>query len=156
MSYKHVYVASVAYGNKDVHTLKVFQEAEAWDGPSLIIAYSPCTAHGIDLTHNHQAQNMAVKSGYWSLYRYDPRLEMQGKNPLQLDSKEPSMPLGDYYKTENRFSILWRTHPENAKKLLDAEQKAVLERYQHLKQLSELPMEDVSEELEELTEKEKS
>jgi pyruvate-ferredoxin/flavodoxin oxidoreductase len=156
MSYKHAYVASVAYGNKDVHTLKVFQEAESWDGPSLIIAYSPCTAHGIDLTKNHQQQNMAVKSGYWSLYRYDPRRELQGKNPLQLDSKEPSMPLGDYYKTENRFSILWRTHPENAKKLLDTEQKAVLERYQHLKQLAELPMEDVSDELEELSKEEKS
>lgn len=152
MSYKHAYVASVAYGAKDVHTLKVFQEAESWDGPSLIIAYSPCTAHGIDLTNNHQQQQMAVKSGYWSLYRYDPRLEMEGKNPLQLDSKEPSMPLGDYYKTENRFSVLWRTHPENAKKLLDQEQVSVLERYQRLKQLAGLPMEDVSDELEELVE----
>lgn len=151
MSYKHAYVASVAYGSKDVHTLKVFQEAESWDGPSLIIAYSPCTAHGIDLTNNHQQQQMAVKSGYWSLYRYDPRLEIQGKNPLQLDSKEPSMPLGDYYKTENRFSILWRTHPENARKLLDTEQKSVLERYQHLKQLAGLPIEDVSDEVEEIT-----
>ena len=155
MSYKHAYVASVAYGNKDVHTLKVFQEAESWDGPSLIIAYSPCTAHGIDLTNNHKQQNLAVKSGYWSLYRYDPRLELQGKNPLQLDSKEPSIALGDYYKTENRFNILWRTHPENARKLLNQEQKAVLERYQHLKQLAELPVEDVSDELEELNPEEK-
>ncbi len=152
MSYKHAYVASVAYGAKDVHTLKVFQEAESWDGPSLIIAYSPCTAHGIDLSNNHQQQKMAVNSGYWSLYRYDPRLEMAGKNPLQLDSKEPSMPLGEYYKTENRFSVLWRTHPENAKKLLDMEQVSVLERYQRLKQLAGLPMEDISDELEELVE----
>ena len=146
MSYRHVYVASVAYGSKDVHTLKAFREAESWDGPSLIIAYSPCTAHGIDLSNNHQQQKLAVNSGFWSLYRYDPRLELQGKNPLQLDSKEPSIALGDYYKTENRFSVLWRTHPENAKKLLEAEQKAVLERYQHLKQLSELAVEDISDE----------
>ena len=150
MSYKHAYVASVAYGNKDVHTLKVFQEAESWDGPSLIIAYSPCTAHGIDLMNNHQQQNLAVQSGYWPLYRYDPRLELQGKNPLQLDSKEPTLALGDYYKTENRFRVLWRTHPENAKRLLDAEQQAVFERYQHLKQLAELPMEDISDNLKEL------
>ncbi len=156
MSYKHAYVASVAYGSKDVHTLKVFQEAESWDGPSLIIAYSPCTAHGIDLMNNHQQQNLAVQSGYWSLYRYDPRLELQGKNPLQLDSKEPTLPLGDYYKTENRFSVLWRTHPENAKRLLDAEQQAVLERYQHLKQLAALPLENVSEDLKDLNKKEKN
>ena len=95
---------------------------------------------------------MAVNSGYWSLYRYDPRLEIAGKNPLQLDSKEPSLPLGEYYKTENRFSVLWRTHPENAKKLLDMEQVSVLERYQRLKQLAGLPMEDISDELEELVE----
>lgn len=152
MAYEHVYVASVAFGSKDVHTLKVFQEAEAWDGPSLIIAYSPCIAHGVDLTHNLQQQEMAVKSGYWPLYRFDPRLAEQGKNPLLLDYKEPSMPLGDYYKTEARFSVLWRTHPDNAKQLLDAEQKAVLERYHHLKQLADLTVEDVTEKLEKITE----
>jgi pyruvate-ferredoxin/flavodoxin oxidoreductase len=153
MAYGHVYVASVAFGGKDVHTLKVFQEAESWDGPSLIIAYSPCTAHGIDLSNNLQQQDLAVKSGYWSLYRFDPRLEMQGKNPLQLDSREPSIALGDYYKTENRFSVLWRTHPDNARRLLEQEQKAVLDRYHHLKQLSSLPVEDVSEEIEKVESK---
>ncbi|KAG1682885.1 putative pyruvate-flavodoxin oxidoreductase [Nymphon striatum] len=152
MAYEHVYVASVAFGSKDVHTLKVFQEAESWDGPSLIIAYSPCIAHGVDLTNNLQQQEMAVKSGYWPLYRFDPRLAEVGKNPLLLDYKEPSMPLADYYKTEARFSVLWRTHPENAKQLLDAEQKAVLERYHHLKQLADLEIEDVTEELEKITE----
>ncbi len=153
MAYEHVYVASVAFGGKDVHTLKVFQEAESWDGPSLIIAYSPCIAHGIDLTKNLQQQDLAVKSGYWPLYRFDPRLELDGKNPLQLDYKEPSISLGNYYKTENRFSVLWRTHPQNAKRFLDAEQKAVLERYHHLKQLAALPMEDVTDEIEHITEK---
>jgi len=152
MAYEHVYVASVAFGAKDVHTLKVFQEAESWDGPSLIIAYSPCTAHGVDLSLNLQQQDLAVKSGYWSLYRFDPRLELQGKNPLQLDSKEPTIALGDYYKTETRFSVLWRTHPENAKRLLDAEQKAVIDHYHHLKQLAGLPQEDITEELEKITE----
>ena len=152
MAYEHVYVASVAFGGKDVHTLRAFQEAESWDGPSLIIAYSPCIAHGIDLTNNLQQQDLAVKSGYWPLYRFDPRLEAQGKNPLQMDSKEPSISLAEYYKTENRFSVLWRTHPQNAKRLLDAAQKAVLERYHHLKQLAALPMEDVSDEIAQITE----
>ncbi len=152
MAYEHVYVASVAFGGKDVHTLKVFQEAEAWDGPSLIIAYSPCTAHGVDLSLNLQQQNLAVKSGYWSLYRFDPRCALLGQNPLQLDSKEPSIALGDYYKTETRFSVLWRTHPDNARRLLEAEQKAVLDHYHHLKQLAELPVEDVSDELEKIKE----
>ncbi len=152
MAYEHVYVASVAFGGKDVHTLRAFQEAESWDGPSLIIAYSPCISHGIDLTNNLQQQELAVKSGYWPLYRFDPRLEEQGKNPLQLDSKEPSISLADYYKTENRFSVLWRTHPQNAKRLLDIEQKAVLERYHLLKQLAGLEIEDVSEEMTKITE----
>jgi len=152
MAYEHVYVASVAFGGKDVHTLKVFQEAESWDGPSLIIAYSPCTAHGVDLSFNLQQQELAVKSGYWSLYRFDPRLALQGKSPLQLDSKEPSIALGDYYKTETRFNVLWRTHPENAKRLLEVEQKAVLDHYHHLKQLAELPVEDISEELDKIKE----
>ncbi len=142
MAYEQVYVASVAFGSKDVHTLKVFQEAESYNGPSLIIAYSPCTAHGVDLTLNLQQQQLAVKSGYWSLYRYDPRRTAQGKNPLQLDSPKPSIKLQDYYKTETRFSILWRTHPENAKYFLEEEQKAVLKRYYHLKQLAALPMDE--------------
>ncbi|HIO97679.1 MAG TPA: hypothetical protein EYG71_07110 [Leucothrix sp.] len=91
MAYEKVCVASVAFGGKDAHTLKVFQEAESYDGPSLIIAYSPCTAHGIDLTKNLQQQQLAMKSGYWSLYCYDPRRAEQGKNPLQLDSPKPSI-----------------------------------------------------------------
>lgn len=153
MAYEHVYVASISSGAKDVHTLKVFQEAEAWDGPSLIIAYSPCIAHGVDLTKNLQHQEMAVKSGYWPLYRFDPRLAEQGKNPLLLDSPKPTIPLAEYYKTENRFNILWRTYPENAQRFVEAEQEAVLKRYHHLKQLAGLPVDDLTEELHDMEEK---
>jgi pyruvate-ferredoxin/flavodoxin oxidoreductase len=142
MAYEHVYVASVAFGAKDVHTLRAFREAESWDGPSLIIAYSPCIAHGVDLSKNLQQQNLAVKSGYWPLYRFDPRLPATGKNPLQLDSRKPSIPLSDFYKTEARFSVLWRTHPDNAKKYLEAEQVAVHRRFNHLKQLADLPVDN--------------
>lgn len=85
-----------------------------------------------------------MKSGYWPLYRFDPRLPATGKNPLQLDSRKPSIPLSDFYKTEARFSVLWRTHPDNAKKYLEAEQVAVHRRFNHLKQLSGLPVDDNS------------
>ena len=151
MAYEHVYVASIASGSKDVHTLKVLREAESYDGPSLIIAYSPCIAHGVDLSKNLQQQELAVKTGYWLLYRYDPRLAEQGKNSLQLDSRKPDIPLRDYYSTETRFSMLWRTHPDNAERYLKAEQHAVLERYYHMKQLAELPVTDLSEQLADIT-----
>ena len=144
MAYEHVYVASVAFGGKDIQTLRAFREAESWDGPSLIIAYSPCIAHGIDLSKNLQQQELAVKTGYWPLYRFDPRLPAVGKNPLQVDSRKPSIPLDDFYKTESRFSVLRRSHPENAKLFLQAEQLAVRHRYQRLKQLSELPVDDLT------------
>ncbi|HID82789.1 MAG TPA: pyruvate:ferredoxin (flavodoxin) oxidoreductase, partial [Thiotrichales bacterium] len=146
MAYENVYVASVASGAKDVHTMRAFREAESYPGPSLIIAYSPCIAHGIDLANNLDQQKLAVNSGHWPLYRYDPRLFDKGKNPLQLDSKPPSIKLRDYYKTETRFSILWRTHPEKAEALLAEEQEAVLERYHHLKQLASLPVDEIHEE----------
>lgn len=146
MAYENVYVASVAFGAKDVHTMRAFREAESYPGPSLIIAYSPCIAHGIDLANNLGQQKLAVNSGYWLLYRYDPRLFAKGKNLLQLDSKPPSIALRDYYKTEARFSILWRTHPEKAGALLAEEQEAVLERYHRLEQLASLPVNEIHEE----------
>ncbi|MEJ1367950.1 MAG: pyruvate:ferredoxin (flavodoxin) oxidoreductase, partial [Candidatus Sedimenticola sp. (ex Thyasira tokunagai)] len=105
MAYENVYVAQVAYGAKDVRTLKAFQEAESYDGVSIIIAYSPCIAQGIDLLKdNHNAQERAVASGHFPLFRYDPRLADKGKNPLQLDSKKPSMPLQEFMDSETRFS----------------------------------------------------
>ena len=146
MAYENVYVASVSSGAKDVHTLRAFMEAESWHGPSLIIAYSPCIAHGVDLSHNLRQQNLAVNSGHWLLYRYDPRRREQGLNPLQLDSKKPSIPLKEYYQTEARFAMLWRSHPEEAEKLLEAEQQAVLERYHHMEQLASLPVDEAEEE----------
>jgi pyruvate-ferredoxin/flavodoxin oxidoreductase len=118
MSYEGVYVAGVAMGANDKQTLQAFIEAASWDGPSIIIAYSHCIAHGYDMRFGLDQQNRAVKSGYWPLYRYDPRREQQGKNPLQLDSKAPSIPLKEYMYQEGRFSVLTRSHPERAAELL--------------------------------------
>ncbi len=142
MAYGHVYVAQVAFGAKDIRTLKAFQEAESYDGPSLIIAYSPCIAHGIDLSLNLQQQNLAVNSGHWSLFRYDPRLKEQGKNPLQLDSKEPTIPLKEFTESEPRFSMLHRTAPEQAEKLLKQAQADATKRFRYYKQLSTLSFEE--------------
>jgi pyruvate-ferredoxin/flavodoxin oxidoreductase len=103
MSYGNVYVAQVAYGAKDAHTLKAFIEAESFDGPSVIIAYSPCTEHGYEMNIQHQQQELAVNTGHWPLYRYDPRREEEGKNPLSLDSQEPSVSIHEFVKNEPRF-----------------------------------------------------
>jgi pyruvate-ferredoxin/flavodoxin oxidoreductase len=103
MSYGHVYVASVAYGAKDAHTLKTFIEAESFDGPSIIIAYSPCVEHGYDMSKQHQQQELAVNTGHWPLFRYDPRREKEGKNPLALDSQKPSVAYNEFVKNEPRF-----------------------------------------------------
>ncbi len=118
MTYGNIYVASVAMGAKDEHTLKAFLEAEAYDGPALIIAYSHCIAHGIDMTKGMQNQKAAVDSGQWLLYRYNPDMEEQGRNPLTLDSRSPTMPLDQYMNMENRFKMLYKTHPEHARQLL--------------------------------------
>lgn len=138
MNYGHVYVAHVAYGAKDVQTLRAFLEAESHPGPSLIIAYSPCIAHGVDLSHNHQQQERAVKSGHWPLFRYDPRRLESGRNPLQLDSAEPSIPYREFVESETRFSMLWQTHPEAAEAFLEQAQREVRERYRHYQQLAGL------------------
>ena len=139
MDYEHVYIAKVAYGARDIQTLHAFNEAEAYPGPSLIIAYSPCIAHGIDLKNNHQHQQLAVDSGHWPLFRYNPQQATAGKNPLHLDSKAPSIPYRDFIETEIRFSMLWRTHPEAAEKFLEQSQQEVLHRYHYYEQLASLP-----------------
>jgi len=118
MSYEGVYVAKIAMGANDKQTLQAFVEAASWDGPSIIIAYTHCIAHGYDMRFGLDQQNRAVKSGYWPLYRNDPRREQAGKNPLQLDSKAPSIPLKEYMYQEGRFSVLTRSHPERAAELL--------------------------------------
>jgi pyruvate-ferredoxin/flavodoxin oxidoreductase len=138
MAYGNVYVAQVAYGAKDVQTLKAFMEAESWPGVSIIIAYSPCTAWGTDMINNHAMQDRAVRSGHWPLFRYDPRRAAQHENPLQLDSKEPSIAYREFVSQETRFNMLWRSHPEAAEKFLGQAQKHALSNYQHYRQLAEL------------------
>jgi pyruvate-ferredoxin/flavodoxin oxidoreductase len=117
MSYGNVYVASVAMGAKDEHTLKAFVEAESFPGPSLIIAYSHCIAHGIvlDAGVGARQQKLAVESGQWLLYRYDPRRAERGENPLQMDSGAAKFKVQDFMQTENRFKMLTKSKPEEAK-----------------------------------------
>jgi pyruvate-ferredoxin/flavodoxin oxidoreductase len=139
MDYEHVYVAHVAYAAKDMQTLHAFQEAESWDGPSLIIAYSPCIAHGFNLAgDNHEHQRLAVESGHWPLFRYDPRRAEQGENPLKLDSKPPSIPYAQFARSEARFSMLARANPEASKVFLEQAQREVNERYHRYEQLAGL------------------
>ena len=129
MSYKNVYVGRVAIGANDAQALKTFQEAEAHHGPSLIIAYCPCINHGFDLNSQLAHQKMAVDSGYWPLLRYNPALAAEGKAPLVLDSKKPTIPVAEYIYTENRYKRLTRSNPEVAKKLADELQAEVDARY---------------------------
>jgi pyruvate-ferredoxin/flavodoxin oxidoreductase len=122
MTYGTIYVASVAMGAKDEHTLKAFLEAEAYDGPALIIAYSHCIAHGINMTTAMQNQKAAVNSAQWLLYRYNPERSRHGENPLQLDSPVPRIQVADYFKLENRFMMLDKTDPRAARELLNQAQ----------------------------------
>jgi pyruvate-ferredoxin/flavodoxin oxidoreductase len=125
VSYGSVYVAQVALGASDMQVVKAFQEAEAHDGPSLIIAYSSCIAHGYDLVHGLEQQKLAVQSGYWPLMRYNPALREAGKNPFLLDSKSPSIRLKDYAYREARYTMLVRSNPELAEELLKEAQDDV-------------------------------
>ena len=117
MSYGNVYVASVAMGAKDEHTLKAFLEAEAYDGPSLIIAYSHCIAHGINMTTAMSDQKLAVDSGHWLLYRYNPERSLAGENPLTLDSRTPTKRVKEFLQQQTRFQMLAKSEPEDAKRL---------------------------------------
>ncbi len=138
IAYGNVYVAKVAFGYNDLQTLKAFLEAESYPGPSIIIAYCHCIAHGIDMQKGLEQQKKAVESGSWILYRYNPLLKEKGQPPLQIDSKEPSIPLEEYYSSETRFSILKKTSPERAKMLLEEAKKEVeyqWKLYQHLAKL---------------------
>jgi pyruvate-ferredoxin/flavodoxin oxidoreductase len=137
MRYGNVYVAQVAMGADDAQTLKTFREAEAHPGPSLIIAYSHCIAHGIDMSKGMEQQKLAVDSGHWPLYRFDPNRATQGKNPLQLDSGDPKIPLRDYIYKEGRYRILLNSDPAAAKTLLERAEQAVHDRWQHYKQMAE-------------------
>jgi pyruvate-ferredoxin/flavodoxin oxidoreductase len=125
MTYGTVYVAHVALGANDTQTVKAFLEAEAFDGPALIIAYAHCIAHGYDLVHGLEQQKLAVQSAYWPLYRYNPALPAEGKNPFQLDSRPASLPLEKYVYNEGRYTMLVRSAPETAAMLLTEAQQDV-------------------------------
>ncbi len=136
VTYGNIYVARVAMGANDNQTVKAFLEAEAYDGPSLIIAYSHCIAHGFNMTEGMQHQKEAVECGAWPLFRYNPEMALAGKNPLKLDSKAPKMIFSDYAMKETRFKMLTKSHPEAAKRLMDAAQKENLQRWQVYEQLA--------------------
>lgn len=133
MTYGTVYVASVAMGARDEHTLRAFLEAESYPGPSLIMAYSHCIAHGINMAKGMAQQRLAVESGRWLLYRYDPRRTQQGDNPLVVDSRTPRQSLETALYSENRFKMLLRSNPEAAKTLLEEARQDVATRW-HLYQ----------------------
>ncbi|HOR00110.1 MAG TPA: pyruvate:ferredoxin (flavodoxin) oxidoreductase [Anaerolineae bacterium] len=138
MTYGNVYVARVAMGASPAQTLKAFVEAESYDGPSLIIAYSHCIMHGIDTTTGMGEQKKAVESGYWPLFRFDPRLLAQGKNPLQFDSRPPKIALEEYAYGENRYRQLKRSKPEVAAKLMEEAKRDVALRFKLYQQLAGL------------------
>ena len=138
MTYGNVYVAQVAMGSNDLQTLKAFLEAEAYDGPSIIIAYSHCIAHGINMAKGMESQKLAVDSGHWPLFRYNPDNLKEGINPLKLDSKAPKVKLTDYIYTETRYKMLTKSHPEIAKELSKHAQDAVLKKWKLYEQMSEL------------------
>jgi pyruvate-ferredoxin/flavodoxin oxidoreductase len=138
MSYGSVYVARVAMGARDQQTLTAFLEADAYEGPSIIIAYSHCIAHGIDMTTGMQNQKAAVDSGYWVLMRYNPESAMRGENPLKLDSPAPKISLKDYAYRETRYKMLTKSKPEEAARLLVLAQEDVRSRWQFYEQMAKL------------------
>ncbi|MGB7878256.1 MAG: pyruvate:ferredoxin (flavodoxin) oxidoreductase [Ilumatobacteraceae bacterium] len=133
--YGNVYVAQIAIGGSDIQTVKALAEADAWDGPSLIIAYSTCIAHGIDMETSMSHQKDAVKSGYWPLYRYKPTVE-EHEHPFQLDSAAPSIPLKEFALKEARFSMLARSDPDRSAQLLGLAQADIDERWHYYEQLA--------------------
>jgi pyruvate-ferredoxin/flavodoxin oxidoreductase len=137
MSYGNIYVARVAFGANDAQTIKAFLEAEAYDGPSLILAYSHCIAHGYDLKFGLRQQKAAVDSGYWPLFRFNPDLTMVGKNPFTLDSRAPKISLDQYVYQEGRYKMLTKSQPERAAKLLELAQQDVEKRWEEYSQLAQ-------------------
>jgi pyruvate-ferredoxin/flavodoxin oxidoreductase len=136
MAYGNVYVAQIAMGANMNQTVRAFSEAESYEGPSLIIAYSPCIAHGIDMADQMDHQKDAAASGYWPMYRFDPRLAASEEHPFTLDSRPPSMPFADFARKEARFAMLERTNPERAEQLIGAAQEDITERRRLYEQLA--------------------
>jgi len=139
MTYGNIYVARVAFGMNDMHTVRAFSEAEAYEGCSMILAYSHCIAHGYDLKHGLDQQKAAVQSGHWPLMRYNPDLAAQGKNPLLLDSKAPSITLDKFENNETRFTMLNHSDPEAAKRLLKTAQEEVNARWRLYEHWAAMP-----------------
>ena len=136
--YGNVYVAQVAIGDNDAQCIKAFLEAEAYNGPSVIIAYSHCINHGIDMSKGLNQQKLAVDSGHWILYRFNPELIKEGKNPLQLDSGKPKIPITEYMYSENRYRVLSQIDPERAKQLAVLAREDVQKRWNVYEQMASL------------------
>jgi pyruvate-ferredoxin/flavodoxin oxidoreductase len=135
MAYGNVYVAHVALGASDMQTVKALLEAEAWSGPSLVIAYSTCIAHGFDMAGSMAHQRDTARSGHWPMYRYHPDAE----RPFQLDSKPPTLPLRQFAETEARFAMLARTDPGGFDRLMAVAEEDVRELWRYYEQLAALP-----------------
>jgi pyruvate-ferredoxin/flavodoxin oxidoreductase len=138
MSYGYVYIAQTAFGANDSQTIKAFLEAESYAGPSLLICYSHCIAHGYNLAKGLDQHKLAVQCGYWPLYRFDPRLAKEGKNPLQLDSRPPSIPFRNYARNEARYRMLEKSNPVRSKMLLEQAQTSINFRWLKYKQMAEM------------------
>jgi pyruvate-ferredoxin/flavodoxin oxidoreductase len=136
ISYGYVYVAQVAMGSSDLQTLRAFIEADAYDGPSLILAYSHCIAHGIDMSKGLDQQDLAVKSGLWPLYRFNPTLISEGKNPLKLDSRQPSIPVSDFAYNETRYRMLLKSDESRAEALMKLAERDAKSRWQLYEQMA--------------------
>ncbi|HEY3443571.1 MAG TPA: pyruvate:ferredoxin (flavodoxin) oxidoreductase [Paludibaculum sp.] len=139
VAYGNCYVARVAMGSSDMQTVKAFIEAEKWDGPSIIIAYSHCIAHGYDMKYGLEQQKLAVQSGHWPMFRYNPALAEEGKNPFVLDCKAPSLPLEKYIYNETRYTMLVHSKPEDARRLLAQAQADVMNRWRLYEQMAAMP-----------------
>jgi len=138
MSYGYIYVAQVAMGYSDIQTLRAFREADAYDGPALIIAYTHCIAHGYDLRKGLSQQKLSVQSGMWPIYRYNPALQAEGKNPLKLDFKQPSIPVKDFAYNETRYRMLLQSNESRAEKLIKLAQEDAQKRWLKYSQLASM------------------
>ena len=137
ITYGHAYVAQVSMGADKNQLIKALTEAESYDGPSLVVAYSPCIAHGVNMSESIEEEKRAVESGHWTLFRYDPRRKAEGENPFILDSKAPTLPLKDFFMRENRFASLFRSNPERANALLEKAEKENAELFAFYQKLAE-------------------
>jgi pyruvate-ferredoxin/flavodoxin oxidoreductase len=144
MAYGYIYVARVAMGAGDQQTLNAFAEADAYDGPSMILAYSHCINHGYDLRKGLEQQKLAVQSGHWPLYRYNPALIAEGRNPLTIDSKEPSIPFEQYAYNESRYKMLVHTDEQRAEILIKLAQQDVKGRWELYRQMAQMHYESAS------------